>query len=70
MSLFPCRVCGRPLSTTAEKCPGCGEKFPNAQKHRRHLLVRYIIPGLLLLGGVLYWWIVLLPALKAQFLDH
>lgn len=70
MSLFPCRICGRLLSTTAEKCPGCGEERPNAQKYQQYLLVRYFIPGLLFLGGVLYWWIILLPALKAQFLDH
>jgi hypothetical protein len=70
MSLFPCRVCERPVGATAKICPGCYTKLPAAQTYRRYLLVRYIIPGLLLLGGVLYWWIVLLPALKAQFLDH
>lgn len=25
MSLFPCRICERLLSKTAEQCPGCGE---------------------------------------------
>lgn len=70
MSLFPCRVCERPLGATAKICPDCATELPIAPKHRRYLLVRYIIPGLLFLGGVLYGWMVLLPALKAQFLDH
>jgi hypothetical protein len=59
MSLFPCRICERLLSKTAEQCPGCGEKHPNTQKYQRYLLVRYVIPGLLFLGGVLYGWMVL-----------
>lgn len=65
MSLSPCRICGRLLSRTAQKCPGCEEKYPNAKKHQLYLLVRYVIPGLLFLGGMLYWWLILFPAMKS-----
>ena len=32
MSLKSCRVCGKPVSGSANKCPHCGEKNPTLKR--------------------------------------
>ena len=57
--LEPCRVCGHPVSQTAETCPNCGEKHPtpSAQSNENlKLLAVWILatPIIVLIGIAVY----------------
>lgn len=70
MSISHCRECDELISSRAAECIYCGIAMPDAQRYWGYLLVHYLIPGLLLLGGLLYWWMVMLPELRGQLLNH
>nr|CAM74176.1 hypothetical protein MGR_1066 [Magnetospirillum gryphiswaldense MSR-1] len=50
--LLECKVCGRPLASSAKACPGCATEDPFGKKAA---LARVVIVASLLVGGYLLW---------------